>query len=57
MERVLHDSVVGWIETLADNQKFERFLDMESCEAHFYKVEAGEIPLMLPGAKINNASK
>ena len=48
MERIVHDSPLGFIETLADNQKFERFLTMEECEKHFHKVENNGTPLMLP---------
>ena len=52
LERIIKDSPVGFIEVLQDNQKYERFLDMESCEAHFIAHEKGEIPLMLPPPEI-----
>ena len=48
LERVVHDSPLGFIEVLKDSQKFQRFLTMEDCEKHFYKVENNGTPLMLP---------
>jgi len=47
LERVVRSIPTGFVETLLEYQRYERFLTMDAAESHFRKVEAGEAPLML----------
>jgi len=48
MERVIINTPMGLMEVL-DGQRYEKFLDMKTCEEHFRQYECGKVGLMLPG--------